>query len=239
MLCVTLAALAAMVAEAFRGEGRAHADRRPRHHRPGRRRRSSSVLLWNRDDQRLRRHRAPTTSGCSSRSRWSLVGILTHPVLGAGASSATALPAGEYYALLLFSIVGMMMMATATDLLVIFLALEILSLAVYVLTGIRRDNAGGHRSGVQVLPARRVLERVLPLRHRLHLRRDRQHAAAARSARICRRSAMSAEPDDPASRSALLLVGFAFKISAVPFHMWTPDAYEGAPPWSPASCPRA
>ena len=53
------------------------------------------------------------------------------------------LPAGEYYALVLFSIVGMMMMATATDLLVIFVALEILSLAVYVLTGIRRDNRAG------------------------------------------------------------------------------------------------
>ena len=55
------------------------------------------------------------------------------------------MPAGEYYALVLFSIVGMMMMATANDLLVIFIALEILSLAVYVLTGIRRDNAAEHR----------------------------------------------------------------------------------------------
>src|SRR5215210_1283269 len=53
------------------------------------------------------------------------------------------LPAGEYYALTLFAICGMMMMAAATDLLVIFIALEILSLAVYVLTGIRRTSAGG------------------------------------------------------------------------------------------------
>ena len=97
------------------------------------------------------------------------------------------MPAGEYYALVLFAIVGMMMMATATDLLVIFIALEILSLAVYVLTGIRRDNPHRHRSGVQVLPARRLFERVLPLRHRLHLRRDRQHAARAPWARSCRR----------------------------------------------------
>ena len=50
------------------------------------------------------------------------------------------LPGGEYYALMLFAIAGMMLMATATDLLVIFLALEVLSLAVYVLTGIRRDS---------------------------------------------------------------------------------------------------
>ena len=50
------------------------------------------------------------------------------------------LPRGEYYALMLFALAGMMLMATATDLLVIFLALEVLSLAVYVLTGIRRDS---------------------------------------------------------------------------------------------------
>src|SRR5438093_133752 len=53
------------------------------------------------------------------------------------------LPRGEYYALMLFAIAGMMLMATASDLLVIFLALEVLSLAVYVLTGIRRDSASG------------------------------------------------------------------------------------------------
>ena len=67
------------------------------------------------------------------------------------------LPAGEYYALMLFALAGMMLMATATDLLVIFLALEVLSLAVYVLTGIRRDSPVGDGGGVQVLPARRVL----------------------------------------------------------------------------------
>ena len=77
---------------------------------------------------------------------------------------------------MLFALAGMMLMATATDLLVIFLALEVLSLAVYVLTGIRRDSPR-HRGGVQVLPARRVLERLLPLRHRVHVRRHRQHAA--------------------------------------------------------------
>src|SRR5207245_6835450 len=50
------------------------------------------------------------------------------------------LPGGEYYTLMLFATAGMMLMATASDLLVIFLALEVLSLAVYVLTGIRRDS---------------------------------------------------------------------------------------------------
>ena len=105
------------------------------------------------------------------------------------------IPAGEYYALTLFAICGMMMMAAATDLLVIFIALEILSLAVYVLTGIRREQRSRRRGRVQIFPARRVFERVLPLRDRVRLcalrldpdRRDR-HGAVARRAPAHRRS---------------------------------------------------
>ena len=90
---------------------------------------------------------------------------------------------------MLFAIAGMMLMATASDLLVIFLALEVLSLAVYVLTGIRRDSAARHRGGAEVFSARRVFERVLSLRHRVHLRRDGQHAARSRRQPDCRAGA--------------------------------------------------
>ena len=156
--------------------GRADADRSARRHRPGRAPAIASVLLWDQQRDQLRRRRRPTTSACSSP--------------GCSSSSACCrwrspaptiererLPRGEYYALMLFAIAGMMLMAMATDLLVIFLALEVLSLAVYVLTGHPARLGRRHRGGVQVFPARRVLERVLPLRHRVHLRRDRQHAA--------------------------------------------------------------
>src|SRR6185312_10523426 len=68
-----------------------------------------------------------------------VVGLLSLAISGPTVSRE-ALPRGEYYALLLFATAGMMLMATASDLLVIFLALEVLSLAVYVLTGIRRDS---------------------------------------------------------------------------------------------------
>ena len=71
-----------------------------------------------------------------------IVGILTI-MFSAPVDRARRAAAGEYYALILFSIVGMIMMATANDLLVIFIALEMLSLAVYVLTGIRRDSPTG------------------------------------------------------------------------------------------------
>ena len=103
------------------------------------------------------------------------------------------LPPGEYYALTLFAISGMMLMAAATDLLVIFLALEVLSLSVYVLTGIRGVERRRRGSGVQVFPARRLLECVLPLRRGVRLRGVRlDQARRARRGR-CRRRA----PDSP------------------------------------------
>jgi NADH:ubiquinone oxidoreductase subunit 2 (subunit N) len=73
-----------------------------------------------------------------------IVGVLTI-LFSSQVVERDGLPAGEYYALVLFGLVGMMMMATANDLLVIFVALEILSLAVYVLTGIRREHMAGPR----------------------------------------------------------------------------------------------
>ena len=118
----------------------------------------------------LRRRRRPTTSALFVTGILIVVGLLSLAMSGP-TIERERLPRGEYYALMLFAIAGMMLMATATDLLVIFLALEVLSLAVYVLTGIRRDSPAADRGRVQVFPARRVFERVLPLRHRVHLRR--------------------------------------------------------------------
>src|SRR6185295_13112126 len=69
-----------------------------------------------------------------------VVGLLSIAISGP-TIDREQLPGGEYYALMLFGLAGMMLMATATDLLVIFLALEVLSIAVYVLTGIRREVA--------------------------------------------------------------------------------------------------
>ena len=137
MLCVVAAAIAAMVAEAFRTPG----ERMPI--APlgiigligaG----AATFLLWN--------HRAESFGVVSADNyglfvTWTLiiVGILSL-VLSVPVVEKEGLPAGEYYALMLFAIAGMILMAMATDLLVIFLALEVLSLAIYVLTGIRRDS---------------------------------------------------------------------------------------------------
>ena len=132
------------------------------------------------------------------------------------------------YALTLFAISGMMLMAAAVDLLVIFLALEILSLSVYVLTGIRRSSAAGAEAAFKYFL-------LGSFSSAFFLYGVAFAFAVARSTRLDALSqALSAQgAADPSTLPllavGLLAVGFAFKVSAVPFHMWTPDAYEGAP----------
>ena len=121
----------------------------------------------------------------------------------------------------------MMLMAPATDLLVIFLALEMLSLAVYVLTGIRREREQAPRRRSSTSCSARSRARSSSTASRSPSR----VAGITRLERIGTALAAQATAPDAAALLAvgLLLVGFAFKVSAVPFHMWTPDAYEGAP----------
>ncbi len=137
------------------------------------------------------------------------------------------LPGGEYYALTLFAIAGMMLMAMATDLLVIFLALEVMSLAVYVLTAIRRDSTAGAEAGFKYF----LLGAFSSAFFLYGIAFAYGVAGSTRLDRIGNAIAGGALNDSPLAILAvgLLLVGFAFKVSAVPFHMWTPDAYEGAP----------
>ena len=153
-----------------------------------------------------------------------IVGILTM-VFSHDVVEREGLPAGEYYALTLFGISGMMLMAAATDLLVIFLALEVLSLSVYVLTGLRRSSAAGAEAAFKyfLLGAFSSAFFLYGIAFAFTL---------ANSTRLdVVGAAIASAPDSRMAMMALglLAVGFCFKVSAVPFHMWTPDAYEGAP----------
>jgi NADH-quinone oxidoreductase subunit N len=138
------------------------------------------------------------------------------------------IPPGEYYALTLFSISGMMLMAAATDLLVIFLALEVLSLAVYVLTGLRRASVTGAEAAFKyfLLGSFSSAFFLYGVAFAFFI---------AKSTRLDALASALSEQGAAAPGTltllalGLLAVGFAFKVSAVPFHMWTPDAYEGAP----------
>jgi len=135
------------------------------------------------------------------------------------------LPPGEYYALTLFAISGMMLMAAATDLLVIFLALEVLSLSVYVLTGIRRASALGAEAAFKyfLLGAFSSAFFLYGIAFAFTI------SGSTRLDPLG--TAIAAGPNQTLALLAvgLMAVGFCFKVSAVPFHMWTPDAYEGAP----------
>ena len=224
LLCVILAALAAMGAEAFRARGEripigglgiiglVGAS-------------LSSILLWDRNAASFGVIVADNF-GLFVTQVLVIVGILTI-MFSSHVLRRDGLPAGEYYALVLFAIAGMMMMATANDLLVVFLALEILSVAVYVLTGIRRDDQRATEAAFKyfLLGAFSSAFFLYGIAFIYGL------TGTTRLDEVGAYMAAQALSDSPLILVALglLLVGFAFKISAVPFHMWTPDAYEGAP----------
>jgi len=156
-----------------------------------------------------------------------VVGLLSLAISGP-TIERERLPGGEYYALMLFATAGMMLMATATDLLVIFLALEVMSLAVYVLTGIRRDSPPSTEAAFKyfLLGAFSSAFFLYGIAFTYGL------TGSTRLDQIGRLVPTLATSPTPMLFLALglLIVGFAFKVAAVPFHMWTPDAYEGAPP---------
>ncbi|HET9488328.1 MAG TPA: NADH-quinone oxidoreductase subunit N [Methylomirabilota bacterium] len=133
----------------------------------------------------------------------------------AGADSA------EYYALVLFATSGMLLLASANDLIVVFLAVELMSLSLYVLAGVfkRRRDAGEASMKYFLLGvfASAFLLYGIALLY-----------GAAGSTNFDR---VAATPRTPLVLIGLglLLVGFGFKISSVPFHMWAPDVYQGAP----------
>ncbi len=186
----------------------------------------SSVLLWRLDAQSFGVVRADKFA-LFINIVLCVVGVLTmlfsHDVV-----EREQLPPGEYYALTLFAISGMMLMAAATDLLVIFLALEVLSLAVYVLTGLRRSSGASAEAAFKYFllgafsSAFFLYGVAFAFAVSGSTRLDDLGAALAAGSAV--------EPSTFALLAlGLLAVGFAFKVSAVPFHMWTPDAYEGAP----------
>ncbi|MEO8680133.1 MAG: NADH-quinone oxidoreductase subunit N [Vicinamibacterales bacterium] len=156
----------------------------------------------------------------------SIVGILT-VMFSTETVARDRLPAGEYYATILFAIVGMMLMAQATDLLLIFLALETMSIAVYVLTGIRRDQQQSTEAAFKYFLLGAFASSFF-LYGIAFLYGVTGSTSLDRIGSVIAAQSMSGNPMILLG-VGLLIVGFGFKIAAVPFHMWSPDAYEGAP----------
>lgn len=134
---------------------------------------------------------------------------------------------GEYYVLILLATVGMMLMAAATDLLIVFLGLETFSLALYILAGFFRTQPKSVESSLKyfLLGAFSTgfllygIAFIYGATGTTNLKEIYQFVRAIK---------LTADPLLLLGMG-LLIVGFGFKVASVPFHMWTPDVYEGAP----------
>jgi NADH-quinone oxidoreductase subunit N len=142
------------------------------------------------------------------------------------------LPAGEFHSLLLFATSGMMLMASAGDLVIIFLGLEILSIATYVLAGFRRTDTRSNESSLKYFILGSFASAFLLYGIALiygATATGPDQPGTTNIALIAARANQSLYPPLLFAGIAMLLVGFGFKIATAPFHVWTPDVYEGAP----------
>ncbi|MEA2485903.1 MAG: NADH-quinone oxidoreductase subunit [Actinomycetota bacterium] len=142
----------------------------------------------------------------------------------------------EFYALVLLAVAGMMLMAGAADLIVMFLALETFSIALYVLVGSRRRSLEGQESAMKYFLLGAFSSAFfllgIALAYGATGTTNLYPAAQAGGAQGIAAFLSSTPASDLGLLSlaaVLLIVGLGFKIAAVPFHMWTPDAYQGAP----------
>jgi NADH-quinone oxidoreductase subunit N len=154
------------------------------------------------------------------------VGILS-VLLSRSYLRSSGIDRGEYYALTLFSLVGMMGMVSARELIALFVALEIMSVALYALAGMRRDQIESQEAAVKYFITGAFSSSFLLYGIAL--------LYGASGSTSLDRIALALAGAAPATRTmallgtGLVLVGFGFKVASVPFHMWAPDVYEGAP----------
>lgn len=134
---------------------------------------------------------------------------------------------GEFYTLMLFSVVGMMFMASTTELISIYISLELTSIPLYVMAGLIRANEKSAEAAVKYVLLGAMSSAILlygfALLYGLTGTTDLGSIAASIKQSVTTGNYMEI------IAGVLILAGFGFKISAVPFHMWAPDIYEGAP----------
>jgi NADH-quinone oxidoreductase subunit N len=132
---------------------------------------------------------------------------------------------GEYFALIVFSAVGMMLMTCATELLVVFVGLEISSIATYIMCGFRKGSAAGSESSIKYFLLGSFATAFFLYGIALAFGATGSTSIAA----IAQGLATTTTPRMAFLALAMILIGLGFKVSAAPFHVWTPDVYQGAP----------
>lgn len=128
---------------------------------------------------------------------------------------------GEFYVLLLLSVSGMVLMSQAADLIIVFLALELLSIPLYILAGIARPRLDSEEAAMKYFLLGAFSSGFFIYGVALTY-------GATGSTNLAEILAAERSPLLILG-AALMLVGLAFKVAAVPFHMWTPDVYDGSP----------
>ena len=192
------------------------------------------ITSWGETDLQLARTVALDGFSIFIKSVLAIFGLLT-VWLARDYLTREDLEESEFYALVLFALAGMMLMTSAADLIVMFLALETFSLAIYVLVGYRRRSLAGQEGSMKYFLLGAFSSAFFLL-----------GIALAFGATGTTNLYSGGNPGEPAIfdflssaptselglmviAAGFLIVGLGFKVAAVPFHMWTPDAYQGAP----------
>ncbi len=133
--------------------------------------------------------------------------------------------AGEYFALVLFGAVGMMFMTCSTELLMVFIGLEISSISTYIMAGFRKGSTGSSESSIKYFLLGSFATAFFLYGIALAFGSTGSTSIAAIAAGLV----TSPTPHMALLALAMMIVGLGFKVSAAPFHVWTPDVYQGAP----------
>ncbi len=134
---------------------------------------------------------------------------------------------GEYYGILMFSILGMMLMAASGELLTAYISLELLSFSLYVLVSYGRNSPKSNEAGIKYILLGAFASALLLF----GISQVFGMLGTTRYSEIATALSFEPSPMNPALLVglALIVAGLGFKVAAVPFHMWAPDVYEGAP----------
>lgn len=156
-----------------------------------------------------------------------LFGLLMTTLLSGQYLKVEGIKQGEYYSLMVFSVVGMMTMVSAGDLIVVYLGLELMALSIYCLVGLLKDDLRANEASLKYFLmggfSSALLLFGISLLYGMTGTTD-----LAGIAKYCTDTGILTNPA-LLTGFALVISGFCFKVGAAPFHFWTPDIYQGAP----------